>query len=143
MSAKKVVVITGANGLLGRRLVAMLAPSHAVWAVVHSMPNDPIPGPNYCVIDFSRDWETADLPDRPDSIIHLAQSANFRNVPERALDVFQVNIASTARLLDYAWRVGAERFVYASSGGIYAGGHQHAFRENSPIVQPDTVAACG
>ncbi len=59
-------------------------------------------------------------------------------MPARALEVFQVNIASTARLLDFAWRAGIERFVYASSGGIYSGGIQ-TFHETSPVIQPNTL----
>lgn len=135
---KKTVVVTGANGLLGRHLVALLANNWNVQALVHKIPLELIPGVEYRAIDFSLNWDVGLLPEKADAIVHLAQSAHFRDVPAQALEVFQVNIASTARLLDYAWRTGAERFVYASSGGIYGPGSQ-AFRENSPISQPDTL----
>lgn len=138
MSLRDVILVTGANGLLGRALVSMLENTHEVWAIVHSMPSIPVPGVTYKVVDFSDEWGVSLLPEQVNAIVHLAQSAHFRDVPDKALEVFQVNISSTAKLLDYAWRVGAERFIYASSGGIYANGHQ-AFRENSPIVQPDTL----
>jgi UDP-glucose 4-epimerase len=136
--AKKTVVVTGANGLLGRHLVGLLAQTWDVRALVHMLPSDPIPGIDYRAMDFSLAWDMNVLPERAHAIVHLAQSAHFREVPARALEVFQVNIASTARLLDYAWRAGVERFAYASSGGIYGGGSQ-AFRENSPIIQPGTL----
>lgn len=136
--AKKTVVVTGANGLLGRHLVGLLAETWDVQALVHMLPSDPIPDVNYRAVDFSLNWDAEVLPEKAHAIVHLAQSAHFRDVPARALEVFQVNIASTARLLDYAWRAGVERFVYASSGGIYGGGSQ-AFCENSPIIQPDTL----
>lgn len=135
---KKTIIITGANGLLGRHVVDLLAKTWDVFALVHRLPSDPIPGVNYLVLDFSLDWDTGILPERAQAIIHLAQSAHFRDVPAKALDVFQVNIASTARLLDYAWRVGSEHFVYASSGGIYSSGNE-AFRENSSLIQPDML----
>ena len=135
---KKTVIVTGANGLLGRQLVDLLADKWDVKAIVQSIPSNPIDGIDYRVLDFSCEWSIGALPEKVDSIIHLAQSAHFRDIPERALEVFQVNIASTARLLDYAWRAGAKSFIYASSGGIYGGGGQ-TFQENSPITAPGTL----
>jgi nucleoside-diphosphate-sugar epimerase len=102
------------------------------------MPLEPIPKVRYLAIDFSEHWDVALLPERADAIVHLSQSAHFRDVPARALEVFKVNIASTALLLDYAWRTGVERFVYASSGGIYSGG-EYTFRETSPVTRPDNL----
>lgn len=138
MITGKRILVTGANGLLGRSVVASLASTNEVCAMVHTMPSDPLPGIQYLPVDFAADWSVDALPSKVHAIVHLAQSAHFRDVPARALEVFQVNIASTARLLDFAWRAGAERFVYASSGGIYSGGIQ-TFRETSPVIQPDTL----
>ncbi|MCW2763671.1 MAG: 3-beta hydroxysteroid dehydrogenase/isomerase family protein [Marmoricola sp.] len=138
MSNSKTIVVTGANGLLGRYLLVLLAPTHDVHAIVHAMPADPVLGVTYRVIDFAGDWNFDQLPAHADAVVHLAQSAHFRDVPARALEVFQVNVASTARLLDYAWRCGVDRFLYASSGGIYGAG-DHAFHENSPIVPPGAL----
>ena len=94
-----------------------------------------VPGVEYCSVDFSSDWSISSLPSKIDAVIHLAQSANFRDFPNSALDVFKVNIQSTAQLLDYAKRSGAKQFVYASSGGVYGNGAQ-AFKENAHIVPP-------
>ena len=69
------------------------------------------------------------LPSRVDSVIHLAQSEHFREFPERAEDVFQVNTVSALRLLDYARRAGARHFIMASSGGIYGYGEQEFSEE--------------
>lgn len=138
MTVGQSILVTGANGLLGRSVVARLAAANHVYAMVHTLPDDPLPGIRYLPVDFATSWDVGALPRKVDAIVHLAQSAHFRDVPARALEVFQVNIASTARLLDYAWRASAERFVYASSGGIYSGGIQ-TFRETSPVIQPDTL----
>lgn len=134
MLKDKTIVLTGANGLLGRHLAQVLAPDHKVHALVRKLPDAPLPNVEYHVLDLSGDWTTDSLPRiGVDSVIHLAQSAHFREVPEKALDVFNVNVASTAKLLDYAWRAGATQFVHASSGGIYGAG-AGAFDENSPIT---------
>lgn len=138
MISGKSLLITGANGLLGRRVVETLVLENDVWALVHSLPEDAIAGVRYLVVDLASLWDVNVLPAKLDAIVHLAQSAYFRDVPARALEVFQVNIASTAKLLDFAWRNGIERFVYASSGGIYSGGVQ-TFLETSPVIQPATL----
>lgn len=48
--------------------------------------------------------------------------------------MFDVNISSTAKLLDYGYRNKVKNFIYASSGGVYANTKQ-AFKENSPISE--------
>jgi UDP-glucose 4-epimerase len=136
MSSGKTIVITGANGLLGRHLTKVLAPYHKVHALVRKAHVDPVPSVEYHEVDLSANWTLEGLPRAGiDSVIHLAQSAHFREVPEKALDVFNVNVGSTAKLLDYAWRAGARQFVHASSGGVY-GSSANAFHENSPITPP-------
>ncbi|MBO9536962.1 NAD(P)-dependent oxidoreductase [Herbaspirillum sp.] len=136
MSNKKSVLVTGGNGLLGRQLSsALVATNHDVFALVHRSPPNPIAGVNYCVVDLSTEWPETELPSQIDAIVHLAQSAHFREVPTKALDVFTVNVASTARLLDFAHRIGTKQFLYASSGGVYGAGEK-AFHENSPINAP-------
>lgn len=135
MKHNKPTLVTGANGLLGGKLLPILAVEHEVHALVRTMPKNPIPEVKYLVIDLSNDWSVEDLPQHIECVIHLAQSRSFRDFPESALDVFKVNIESTARLLDYACRVSATQFIYASSGGVYGNGSR-AFSENSPIVPP-------
>jgi len=73
-----------------------------------------------------------------DAVIHLAQSSHFREFPAFAGDVFNVNTASTLRLLEYARTAGAKSFVYASSGGIYGYGDE-GFKEDEPIPQKDNL----
>jgi UDP-glucose 4-epimerase len=126
------ILITGANGLLGVHAVRQLVAQHQVHALVHSAPLEPVAGVTYHVIDLSGDWSTESLPGALDAVIHLAQSSRFREFPEQAMDVFGVNVASTARLLDYARISGAKHFILASSGGVYGAGDE-AFKENAQI----------
>lgn len=113
------VLVTGATGLLGSRVVPSLAESHRVWALVREVPEDGPPDVCWVVHDLRRPTLPADLPARMDAVVHLAQAREFREFPARAPDTFRVNVASTALLLDFAVRTGARRFVLASTGGVY------------------------
>lgn len=136
MAEEETILITGAAGLLGRHLVAAFAPTHEVHALVHSMPTDTarVAAVHYHACDFGGVWSSDGLPKHINTVMHLAQSSNFRDFPGAAMDVFRVNIASTAQLLDYAHKAGAERFIYASSGGVYAS-RAAALDEDAPIKQ--------
>ena len=82
------------------------------------------------VVDLSSDWKISELPTKIDVIYHLAQSDKFRDFPAGAPDVFQVNINSTAKLLDYAKKTGVKSFIYASSGGVYGNGKNLFWKMN-------------
>jgi nucleoside-diphosphate-sugar epimerase len=73
-----------------------------------------------------------DLPDSISGVVHLAQSRRYREFPEGAVDVFEINSAATVRLLDYCRRAGGEHFVYASSGAVYAAGEQPVHEDDEP-----------
>ncbi len=72
------------------------------------------------------------MPNHVSSVVHLAQSPHFREFPEQALHIFDVNVGSTMRLLHWARTAGARCFVYASSGGIYGHGDQD-FKEDDVV----------
>ena len=118
----KKVIVTGAGGLLGAHVVTLLAGSADVVATGHTAPD--LGGPNVAslALDLSRPLDRSRLPERVDAVIHLAQSSRFREFPEAAGDIFEVNTARVVDLLDYARRAGATNFVYASTGGVYGGG---------------------
>ena len=133
MLEKPSVLITGANGLVGRVLAEKLSAYCNVHAVVRSIPKVRQDGVEYHLLDFAKEWNDNILPRNLDVVFHLAQSENFRDFPNQAIDIFKVNIDSTARLLDFSRKTNVKRFVYASSGGVYGSG-SHAFHENSPIT---------
>ena len=125
------ILITGATGLVGGQLCAVLAARHEVFAVCRG----PQPGTSdasWITIDLASDWSRVLLPGRIDAVIHLAQSDRWQDFPGCALDVFAVNTASTAKLLDYAIHAGATHFVVASTGGLY-GSVAGAITEQSPV----------
>ncbi|MFQ4139207.1 NAD-dependent epimerase/dehydratase family protein [Nodosilinea sp. PGN35] len=128
------LLLTGTTGLLGRHLVQHLTAAGAeIHGIVRSQPPFSTPQVTYHTVDLGTEWSQDALPKQVDTVIHLAQSDHFRNFPEKAPDIFQVNIASTARLLDYARKSGVKTFIYASSGGVYSNSHR-PLHENSPII---------
>ena len=136
MSEISTILVTGANGLLGREIcITLTQQGYEVFGLVHRETQNKIVGIKYISIDLETDWNVNQLPARVDVVIHLAQSSHFRDFPEKALNVFKVNIASTAKLLDYSRNNGVKSFLYASSGGVYGNSNQ-AFNENSSIVPP-------
>jgi UDP-glucose 4-epimerase len=126
------VLVTGASGFVGRRVVARLAREHEVFGLSRK----PSPASHSIQMDLSLALEVAALPERIDAVVHLAQSEHYRDFPERADHIYAVNVESTFRLLDYARRAGATRFILASSGGVY-GYAKDALTEAAPLRPPD------
>ncbi len=130
----KQCLITGSSGLIGSHLVEQLQPNWKIFCIERT------PGKaahlaqtiQSLQLDLSQTWDASLLPPQIDAVIHLAQSEHFRDFPEKAEHVFQVNTVSTLRLLDYARRAGARTFIFASSGGIYGSGEQE-FSEDIEI----------
>ena len=114
------VLLTGASGHLGSHVLNKLRQANTVHVACRLSPPCPYPDVAYHSIDLSRNWSTDGLPERVDAVIHLAQSRYFRDFPRQALDISAVNLSSTVRLLDYAMRAGATRFLLASTGGLHS-----------------------
>ena len=107
------ILVTGSNGLLGSSLIEKQHKNgHDVVAISKKgLSKDK--NISYLELDLSKEWDIDCLPKNIDSIYHLAQSNEFRNFPHQALDIFTVNLASTAKLLDYAYREkGKKIYIY-------------------------------
>lgn len=128
------ILVTGATGFLGSRLVAHLARAHEVWALARRDPPREVPGVHWLRQDLAEDvWGVA-LPAQIDAVVHLAQSPNFRNFPESAREVFAVAAGAAMRLLDWSVRAGAKHFILASTGGLY-GSSDTPLRETDPLPE--------
>lgn len=133
------VLITGATGFIGRHLAARLAGEHEVIGLVRRVPSPPIPGVRYVTQDLTAPLDLAQLPARIDAVIHqaalieadtAAQQSDLEAAP------FLVNVVATWRLLRYAAAAGAQRFIHASTGGVY-GCRDTPFREEDPFNPMD------
>jgi nucleoside-diphosphate-sugar epimerase len=129
---KRKLLITGANGLLGQNALRAFNDDYEIHALVHKVPSNPVDRVQYYAHDFVSDWSIKDLPTGIHTVIHLAQSELFREFPSHALEVYHVNVTSTAKLLDYARQTGVRKFIFTSTGGIYDTS-VGAVNENSPI----------
>jgi len=93
----KKIAVTGANGFIGKALIALLAEKgYEVFALVHRMPSDEIPGVNYQLFELGKNLDqVASL--YIDTLIHLAfdfkgnQNGEDRNL-KTANAIQQLNI---------------------------------------------------
>jgi UDP-glucose 4-epimerase len=125
------VLVTGATGFIASHLIPQLAEDeHEVLALGH----DPARIPSLeSVVPLEVDLlQTHDLRHLPAAhvVVHLAQANT--SAPGSASQLFAVNTASTAHLLEYALHVGAQHFVYASSATVYGFGSR-------PFLETDTT----
>ena len=115
------ILVTGANGLLGRYLVELLSNYHKVFAIVKDKEklnfelNDNI---SAIEIDLSL-IDTKLFPKNIDVVYYLAQSNRFREFPEGVDDMLSINVVAPNILAKWAVKSGVKKFIYASSGGVY------------------------
>lgn len=134
------IVVTGAGGFIGRRLVRRLvAEAHEVIAIVH--PDSvtrvriglPSSGIDLLPLDL-QDLDPAGLPAAADALITLGQARAFRDFPAKAEEIFAVNVVANLRLLQWAIGARVPRVVHASSGGIYGGRRKETFHESDLVA---------
>lgn len=117
------VLITGASGYIGARVVERLAARHdgrRIVALDVRAPDHPVPGVHHAIADIrSREQLDALLAAHPvDAIIHLAAIIDPpRNAPEDF--AWQVDVIGTRNILDVARAHAIHHFITTSSGAAY------------------------
>jgi nucleoside-diphosphate-sugar epimerase len=131
------ILITGATGFIGSYLVRRLQGRHELFLlsrkradILHGS------GSEWFEADISAPLNFSKLPDKVDIVIHLAQSRFYRQFPDKADDIFNVNARGTFHLLEYARRAKAQAFLWASSGSVYGYGSK-MFLETDPAHPND------
>ena len=115
------ILVTGASGLLGMQLVNKLRQDHDIIALLNNNPSNLIEESKTLRVlkcDLSS-LETQDLPKDIDFIYYLAQSNQYKDFPGGANDMFNLNISSPFKLINWAINNKVKGFVFASSGGVY------------------------
>lgn len=129
------VLLTGATGFLGSRLVGLLQSEGAVvTALIRPGTKQARPANVRGVeVDLSGNFSSElHQVGRVDAIIHLAQAGGWREFPKHAADIAAVSISAATRLAEYGVKHGARKFILASSGGIY-GPSDLVLDEGAPI----------
>ena len=112
-SAGGCTVVIGAGGFIGRRITATLAGGN-----VYPVSSAQAAFDEHGLLRV----DTLDAPDGVDAVIYLSQSPRYRDLPQSADHLWSVNVVSAIRAAEWARRRGAGRFIYASSGTVYAPG---------------------
>ncbi|WP_280398496.1 NAD-dependent epimerase/dehydratase family protein [Nocardia carnea] len=134
--------MTGANGYVGRAVVASLAGhGHTPVAMVRSPRAD---------ISGAAEVRVADLLDHQslrravadvDAVCHLAGLTRARESLESPLRYFRVNTSGTVELLDAMAREDVQRLVFASTGSIYGTPDRQPMTEDLPAAPPHPYAS--
>ena len=115
------ILVTGANGLLGRNLVEILSKEHKIYALIRNKNklNFAINKNIYLIENDLVNIDLGVLPKDVDVVYYLAQSDRFREFPEGVDDIITVNIQAPNILAKWSIKNGVRKFIYTSSGGVY------------------------
>lgn len=134
MSTRKAILVTGANGLLGRNLCELLlAQNHLVVAVVRNTAHMPLQHPHLQVVSQN----SVQVLSGCDVVIHCA-ALTAQHLHKR--DAYrEVNTRQTQRLMMQCVQAGVRRFIYVSTANTI--GHGKATQpgtETSEMRDPFT-----
>lgn len=112
------VLLTGATGLIGSELLAMLIGEYECWVVGRKkcITHESI---HFIEQDLGEDFNFTAFPRELDYIVHLAQGDGHNDFPNCAKTVFNVNVKGMMQLLDYGVKAKIKKFLFASTGGVY------------------------
>lgn len=132
------VLLTGATGFVGCNLLPALLDEHDVTVAVRQAGKIPAhPRLSSAIVDWTDSTGLDRLPGELDVVVHLAKAQG--HFLDGAQEPFEVNTASTLRLLEYSRRAGARHFVLASTGDVY--GDSLGIRSETDAAQPRSFYA--
>jgi nucleoside-diphosphate-sugar epimerase len=134
------VLVTGANGFVGRATVRALAGSGAaVRALVRSSPHS-VTGAVVLRADLSEEQDFGRIVRGVDAVIHLAARVHVMHETERnPLEAFRAaNVEPTRRLAEAAAAAGVARFVFVSTLKVHGERTRGApFTSDGPLQPED------
>lgn len=128
------VLVTGASGFLGRRVVRQLAErGHSVTATSRSRVRCDTPGVVHKACDLLDSYRYAELVDGQDVVIHSAAMAHRFGADQPDSKAYHhLNAEVTQGLSSAASQAGVRRFVLVSSVSVYGPDQSHR-DEQSPL----------
>lgn len=136
------VLVTGAKGFIGSVLAQGLArKGHFVFACVGSSYSDGEQEGNRSNFQYVHGdlLTNAALPEEVDAVVHAAARSPWAGVSNTSL--LKDNVLLTDRMIAYAKRAGATRFIYLSSLSVYGDISSNIVDELTPIVNPSIYGA--
>jgi len=132
---KQRILITGASGFAGRKLVSHFAASG--WSVIASARRDIADwAHDHNVETLIGDLATIDqLPENVTAVIHAAATSPQHGIPAGA--IVRDNVTATNRLVDAARRAKVGRFILLSSISAFGRVERPVLDETTPSIDPD------
>lgn len=109
--------MTGGTGFIGQHFLAKVGSDHEIFVI--SRNSGPLGPAKVVLANLEEPNFSKTLPNGIEVVIHLAQSRDYRQFPERAAQISQVNISATIELASWARSAGVKKFIYASSASVY------------------------
>ena len=124
------IALIGGGGYIGRHLSLQLT---NIGAEVFDLSSANGSGINPVSGLF---FDTPVIPAGVQTVVYLAQSPFFRDVPTNAAHVLSVNTLSAVKVAQVARDKGVEKFIYLSTGTVYAPSFD-SLVEESPVKRDD------
>lgn len=116
----KKILIFGANGLVGSFLTEKLSENNLVFANVRSENiNFKINSNIKLIKQDLNNLDLDSLPSKIDAVFYLAQSKNYKDFPNYAQEIFNINTLIPFKIIQWAIKNNVKKFIYTSTGGIY------------------------
>lgn len=128
------ILITGASGFLGKRIVRFLQRTSDAYLLTTSRQQESFP--NHLVRDLSE--VTAELTANVDTVIHFAGLGAHQSASEA--EFHQANVENTINVAQAALASGVKRFIFMSTTDVYGDKGQVAVTEKS-LLNPKTAYA--
>lgn len=135
------ILITGAGGFIGKKLIGMLQkdPNTEIFAL--SIENIDIPGVTYyqCDILDSASVERVFSQNQFDCVVHLAAITAHSEIVGNRMKTFEINLKGTINLLNsFNKHCHGGQFIYSSTGKVYGKTNEMPISEKA-LVNPTNI----